>query len=169
MENGDVLLIETKKELVIKDLETAFQVNAKLSSYHIALRGWSLTLTLAYSGLIISGKVSSSIMLLPLSVVFGVFAYLEANIRRSGDFSRETIIAIEEIFMRSNWDDFAKGIQQYQFRDLRYQRRSLGRGIKENIQTILISRYSSRIILWYFLLLIPVFVSWLCIRLSLLG
>ena len=144
--------IEQKVSIVAKDLDTAFQVYGRYVTRLTSLRGWTVTILLAYMGFLITNKTDKVIALLPLGLVLLLFMYLEAIYRRELRFLAKEVRKVQEIFMEDDPAKFADLIKEYKFRDLRAHavRETQMNRIIKTLKFMLLPQ----IIGWYFLLLL---------------
>lgn len=143
--------VDQKVSVVLKDLDTAFQVYGRCASQIDNLRGWSLTLLLAYVTFLISIKPSTVLVLVPFVVTMMLFMYLEGRRRREQSFLGNEVRQVERIFMETDHSKFIQLIKEYEFRDLR------GHGMRvrraERIMITSKSVLSVTVVGWYSLLI----------------
>jgi hypothetical protein len=158
--------VDQKVPIVSKDLDTAFQIYGRYSSQVDTLRGWSLTLLLAYLGFLISIKPGSVSVLFPFVVVMSLFAYLEGRYRSYQSFPGKEVREVEAIFMETDHTKFVDMIRQYEFRDLRMHKRRMGR--IERIINASKFMLSLEVVTWYSLLFTLLIVAYVAIHSRLL-
>lgn len=144
--------IEQKISIVAKDLDTAFQVYGRYITRLTSLRGWTVTIVIAYMGFLITNKTDKVIALLPLGLILLLFMYLEAIYRRELRFLAKEVRKVQEIFMEDDPAKFADRIREYKFRDLRSHavRESHMNRIIKSLRYV----FLPEIIVWYLLLLL---------------
>ena len=144
--------IEHKVSIVVKDLDTAFEVYSRYVTRLTSLRGWTVTILLAYMGFLISNKTDKVIALLPLGLILLLFMYLEAVYRGELRFLAKEVREVQEIFMEDDPAKFADRIRDYTFRDLR------AHAVRETRMNRMIKPLKFMLlpetIAWYFLLLL---------------
>jgi hypothetical protein len=83
------------------------------------LRGWTVTLLLAYLGFLVSVKSTNVLTILPFVFVLLLFLYLEAGSRARLTALRTEMGEIENIFMETDAAKFTQLIQKFEFRSLK--------------------------------------------------
>lgn len=150
-----------KADVIVKDWEIAHATYQGHFNYISTLRGWTVTLLLAYIGFLVSIKSDNFLIILPFVIVLLVFMYLEGGARARAALLVDEIRGIERIFMESDAVKFTELVRAYEFRDIRPYRLSAG-GLRERIH-ILRYMLRSTIVGWHLALLLLVTAAYLAI------
>jgi len=146
MKSAKINYIVRKKELVIKNYETAFTSYFHHSTEINSRRSWCITLLIGYVGLIITLEISFSnylfiigyfiiLSFMILEIIECLFLiYLDAEIRN-----------IERIFMIKQKKHFNEEIENYIFRNSKIKKKSKMKSIR-NLGKII---NNNSFILWY--------------------
>jgi len=106
------------RDLVIKDWETGFAMFSKHVAQITALRGWTLTLLLAYLGFLTSIRQFDWYLQVPMGFVIGGFFILELFEGMHMQFIGRQTLRIERIFANPDTDAQNHEIQKHRFRNL---------------------------------------------------
>lgn len=153
--------LESKVLVIAKEIDTAFEAYTRDFSQIATIRGWTLTLALAYTGFLISIRSTSPVTILPLGVVLLLFMYLESRERMEMSLNGDEVCKVEEIFMENDPAKFTDMIQQYEFRDMRQKKQRTSRIQRWKAQIGHIRALS--IIAWYSLLFLLTAGTWVAI------
>ena len=92
-----------KKELIIKDYEGAYDSYKRHESHIFTIRGWTITLIVAYLGFLITlNNFSNYFLILPVAILLFFFFLLESAERCYMSLTGDTMLRIEKIFMRQH-------------------------------------------------------------------
>ncbi len=111
--------LDRKRSLILKDLDTGFASYNRHASQIISIRGWNITLLVAYLGLLSStgwANVSSS-LLAAFFVTLGFWG-LEMAERASLKANVENVMKIEKILSIEDQLEFEAELRKYKSRDL---------------------------------------------------
>ena len=140
-----------KKDLIMKDYDTAYDSYKRHESHIFAIRGWTITLSVAYMGFLIAiDGFENNLFLLPAIFSFLVFLILESLESRMISFVWNELLKIESIFMIESDEEFTKEIIQYKSRNTRIN--ELTR--KDLIRRSFLSMLRLATLLWYFFLIV---------------
>jgi hypothetical protein len=148
MEIGTESGVENRKvQLVMKEYDTAFASYSRHSSQIVSLRGWTITLLLAYFGLLQArGTEAITIVVsIPVILILGGFFVLEALERLYAKINIDNILEIQEQFAQGSSEAFGQWIRTYEFRDQRIRR--LGRRAKARLLLRSLGGFQS--LVWY--------------------
>jgi hypothetical protein len=140
-------MVEQKLSLIQKDFDSAFACTARHVAQIATIRGWSLTLTTAYAGLLVAHPIKSPALLLPIVVVVAMFGILDGRERLYNSYNSECICTIGDIFMKDSTEAFSAAVMEYKFRDLRVRQDIPNR--PRRWKAILKDTLSPIVILWY--------------------
>ena len=145
-------LVDRKKEMILKDFETAFSCYTRHVSAITGIRGLTVTLLTAYSGFLIKiDQFEQYVLVLPILLIILAFFAVEAFERRSMKFLGEEVRRIERVFMIEDCQEFEQQIVEYEFRDIRLQKKiSFLRKFRE----LLICMRPLSVLTWYLFLTI---------------
>ena len=87
-----------KIEIIYKDIDEAYSKYIQANTNRRTLRGWSLTVSLAYFGFLITIHYGNFILLLPYVMFLVLFMYLEAIERDKSRDASEELKFIKGIF-----------------------------------------------------------------------
>jgi hypothetical protein len=137
--------IKIKEELVIKDWEKGFDMHTKHNSQVSLIRGWTITLLMAYFGFLTSIKRFEFVFIIPMMLIIAGFLILElfegiylVSIGRQ-------LHEVERIFMIRDINQRDVCIDKYQFRNLQLAKRRFTDKILSAVSYI----KSYRVIFWY--------------------
>ncbi len=150
--------IERKYQLAKFDLETGFSCNVRHTNQITAIRGWCITLIVAYLGLLFtkSDGAVSFLHLSPLILIIVGFSYLELNEKVHAQINAKNVRDIQNIFSHENEEIFKKQISEYITRDL-YFKENFGREKSKYLKMAIKSRSTYS---WPTLLLVSIFIIW---------
>ncbi len=147
--------IRRKKDLIMKDYDTAYDSYKRHESHIFVIRGWTITLSVAYMGFLIAiDGFENNLFLLPAIFSFIVFLLLESIERRTIVLVCKELLKIESLFMIESYEEFTKEMIQYKSRNTRFNEFTK----KELICMSFLSMLRLSILLWY-LFLIVIFLS----------
>jgi hypothetical protein len=106
------------RDIVMKDWETGFAMYTKHVAQITALRGWTLTLLLAYLGFLMGIRHFDWYLQVPMGFVIGGFLILELFEGASMQLVSRRTHRIEQIFANPDPDAQNHVLQRYRFRDL---------------------------------------------------
>ena len=149
MNNQDNYSIE-KRELIIKDWETGFEMYNKHVAQITALRGWNLTLMLAYLGFVTSIKLFDIFLIIPMIFVIVGFFILELFEGMYMQFIGRQILKIERIFSIIEERKRNQEIDEYRFRDLEL----LNQSYIGKVKWAFTHAKGMRVVFWYTFLLL---------------
>jgi uncharacterized membrane protein len=115
-------LLERKLNLIQKDYDTAFACIARHASQTSTIRNWSITLTVAYVGVLIARESTGLELLLPAISLLGLLAILDTREQLFTEYTETCIRDVERIFMQQDPEAFTASVTQYEFRNLRIAR-----------------------------------------------
>lgn len=150
----------------MKELETAFDSYARHRAQIATLRGWSLTVFLAYVGFLIALKSDNFLVVLPYGAFLLLFVRQEAKEQLAGRFDSAEVQKVEEIFTETNPDKFTELIRQYEFRETRLHKlRPRNVYSRTDLFKYMISR---PVVAWYGLQFMLVLAAYLAVTLRLI-
>ncbi len=112
-------LINYKIEIMNKDIDAAFASFVHSGSKINLLRGWSMTVTLAYTSYLISVHTIDFSLYIPYAIFWGLFIYMDAIERDLAHEATDDLRMIKEIFNETEPNHFYQKIWNYQFRETR--------------------------------------------------
>jgi hypothetical protein len=154
--------IKRKTQIVLKDLDQSFSSYSRHSSQITTLRGWSITLVVAYIGLIVTkSKINFSfISFLPILFIIVGFLALEIIERASMLFNANNAKEIQDLFSYENEDQFIEKIISYITMDQKLSTMSFQVKLKWLFSAI----FGRKHIVWYSFLILAVFFILLVLR-----
>ena len=114
-----------KIEIIYKDIDAAYSKYIQANTNISTLRGWSLTVSLAYFGFLITVQSGNFILLLPYVLFLIPFMYLEAIERDKSRDASEELRLIKNIFNETELTSFNNKVSEYEFRDFRISNRPI--------------------------------------------
>lgn len=148
---------EQKISIIYKDIDAAFSKYLQASTNVNILRGWSLTVSLAYFGFLISIQTGNYYLFIPYLAFLFLFMYLEAIERDKSKEASDELRFIKEIFKEDELNEFQNKVVAYEFRDFRIQNRPI-LSFKRFWKRFKLIFYLDSL-LWYFIQLTLVFAS----------
>jgi hypothetical protein len=146
------ILFNTKKELVIKDYESLFNVYGRQTNIVLTFRSWTITLLTGYYGFLLATKLEYScslILLIPFFIIT-MFLVLEVAERSVMVKLLEELRTLEKMFMENNEKKLRKKIMKYEFRDIRDTKQTANSRIGGFFKAFL----RPQIISWYLLIIV---------------
>lgn len=141
----DLDFINRKKELVLLDYESLFQVYGREFTIIYSFRGWSVTLLTAYFGFLFTTRpIADQLINIPGFFIIIAFFILEIAERSVMRRLIKEVRYIESIFMLQSPKDFKKQITEYIFRDIRDENLT----IKIKVRDLLLSIFNLQVIIW---------------------
>ncbi|MBI5649479.1 MAG: hypothetical protein HZC40_03380 [Chloroflexi bacterium] len=158
--------LEHKISIIAKEIDTGFESYTRHFAQRATLRGWTITLALAYMGFLISIKSNNFLAVLPFAIVLLLFMYIESGEIATMALDGSEVREVEKIFMESDPTKFTVLIQQYEFRDIRLHKQQPS-GIRGRIARL---KYmlSLGMIAWYSFLLLLVLATYTAIVLRII-
>jgi hypothetical protein len=151
--------VEHKVSIVEKEIDTGFDVYTRHFAQLSTLRGWTLTLALAYLGFLLTVKSSDFLPVIPFGLILIFFMYLESGERINMRQTGLEVRLVEKIFMENDPAKFKKLVEEYEFRDLRLEKEQES-WIKKKVNRIK-QMFILGTIVWHLLLfLIAVITQW---------
>jgi len=142
--------ISRKKELILLDYQTLFDVYGREVTVIYSFRGWPVTLLTAYFGLLYTMRpIYNPLINLPGLFIIIAFYILEVAERSVMRRLLKEVRYVESIFMIQSSVDFRRAISKYEFRDLRDAKIPL----KKKIGDILLSLFHLQVVVWNIFLL----------------
>lgn len=112
--------ISRKKELILLDYQTLFDIYGREFTVIYSFRGWAVTLLTAYFGLLLTARpINNPLINLPGVFIIIAFYILEVAERSVMRRLLKEVRYVESIFMLQSSVDFRRAITKYEFRDLR--------------------------------------------------
>ena len=109
-------LFESKLMIIQKDIEETFSIYNNSKANINTLRGWSLTISLAYFGFLITIQTNNYLLLLPYILFQFFFMYLEATKKDNMDEASSSLYEIKSIFLETDQNKFESVVLAYKFR-----------------------------------------------------
>jgi len=109
----------SKLEHVVRDWEATWGVRQRLHNWLLALRGWSITVVLAYLGFMTASdrdwtQSSFCSVWFPPALSIIAFFCLELSIRSQAYFFRDHILLIDDLFSKSS-EEIADALKSHKF------------------------------------------------------
>lgn len=143
--------LKRKLDHIRKDYETAYSSFERHNSQIMHIRGWSITVVIAYLGFAKSISMSLSISLaFPVFVAVLGFYILEAFQLMYCLVNGLNIRQIDRIFSIENDAEFHNTVRKYVFRNLELKNMQT----MDKIKKLRCAMYSKETILWYLFLII---------------
>jgi len=116
--------LQRKLQLLMKEYETAYTSYSRHSSQIVSLRGWTITLLLAYFGLLQAGgsKEFTLVIVIPAVLILGGFFVLEALEKLYAKLNVDNVLEIQQHFAQGTDEEFDRWVEAYEFRDHRIRR-----------------------------------------------
>ncbi len=147
--------ISRKKELILLDYQTLFDVYGREFTVIYSFRGWAVTLLTAYFGLLFTVKpINNPLINLPGIFIIISFYILEIAERSVMRRLLKEVRYIESIFMIQSSKDFRREITKYEFRDLRDVKIPL----KKKVGDFLLSIFHLQVVAWHLFLLVAYYI-----------
>jgi hypothetical protein len=154
----DAAYIARKERAIADDLKTAFSCNDRLIRHLGEIRRWTVTVEVAALGVALSGKLATLTVIMTVAVLSLLsFLILELRERSSMRFNKGEVLRVEQIFMIKDPAEYARQVQEFEFRDLRLSK--FDRATKLN--HLFASVFDLNIGLWYGFWFGLVAVTWL--------
>ena len=115
------LRLRYKGDLLKKDWEISFNMYTKHILQITSVRGWTITLLIAYLGFLASFNKFDVIFIGPMVLIILGFFILELFEATSLTFISNKVQEVEQLFMLDDPDKFIVGIENYLFRNFEYQ------------------------------------------------
>lgn len=154
------IYIPDHMDLVVKDWEIGFGMYSKHVSQITTIRGWTLTLILAYLGFLVSTQNFNLYLQIPMAFVIGGFFILELIEGMHMQFIGRRTLKIERIFSHPDIETRSREIKQYLFRDVELHERTH----TDRLKWILSYAKGVRVVFWYFFLLLFAFGTFYLLR-----
>lgn len=145
-------VFNTKKELVIKDYESLFNVYGRQTNIVMTFRSWTITLLTGYYGFLLATKLEYSyslILVIPFFIII-MFLVLEVAERSVMVSLLKELRTLEKMFMETDEKKLKKNIMKYEFRDIRDTKQKVNSRIVGFIKAFIIPQ----IISWYPLIIV---------------
>ena len=115
----NIKFVKRKSQIILKDLDQAFSSYARHSAQISTLRGWSITIVVAYVGLCVtkSNLNLSNFSLLPIVFIVICFFFPEIVERALMVFNHDTAREIQGLFSQENEDQFIRKLKAYETMD----------------------------------------------------
>ena len=116
--------LQRKMQLLMKEYDTAYTSYARHSSQIVSLRGWSITLLLAYFGLLqaIGSNGLKLVVIIPAGLILGGFIVLEALEKCFARLNVDNVLEIQQQSVQGSDEQFERWVEAYEFRDHRIRR-----------------------------------------------
>jgi len=114
---------QQKISIIHKDIDAAFSKYLQANTNVNTLRGWSLTVSLAYFGFLISIQSGIYTLFIPYLIFLFLFMYLEAIERDKSKDASDELRLIKGIFKVNDLEELQSEVSKYEFRDFRVQNR----------------------------------------------
>lgn len=112
-------LLKMKKELLLKDYDTAFSSHARHSAHVNSLRTWNLALLVAYLGWSLPKGHDRFFLLCAAALVSLPFLILELREQALLDFLWDDLQEVERILALAAGERFNEELRAYKFRNTR--------------------------------------------------
>lgn len=152
----DLDYVNRKKELILLEYQSIFDVYGREFTIVYSFRGWAIGLLTAYFGFLFTINLPKENWIINSTGLFIIIAFYILEVAERSVMRRmlKEVRYVDSIFMKQSPKEFKNEVTKYVFRDIRDAKRTL----REKIVDFLISTVHLQVVVWNLFLLTAYFI-----------